>query len=135
MLRKAVANTLRANSNIFFRVGALIIGPLLSMFILRVYEDLKKEQVTLVLPLMREGELLSQMLNIFLEKKNNSSIEVTPLYISRKSSYIPALPDNCDADDILDFFEKIPINVNDFMKLLDIQYYDELYGKYTLYKL
>jgi hypothetical protein len=135
MIRKAIANTIRASTNIFFKVGAIIIGPLLSMFILRVYEDLKKEKITLVLPLMREGELLSQMLNILLEKKNDSLIEVKPLYISRKSSYIPALPDNCDADEILGFFEKIPVNVNDLMELLEMQYFDEKYGKYTLYKL
>ncbi|SOB91259.1 predicted HAD superfamily hydrolase [Ureibacillus xyleni] len=135
MIRKAVESTKTVINNPFFKVGATIAGPLLSMYILKVYKNLIEEGITLVLPLMREGELLSEMLQEVSKFSNNKSLEIKPLYISRKSSYIPALSDDNNIEDILNFFEGIAISINDLFKLFEIPYMDKVHGQKTLYEL
>ncbi len=135
MLRKLMENTIKSKENLFFKIGVTILGPLLSMYIKQIYSDMKKEKITLVLPLMREGSLLAAMLERFAENQNDKEIEVRPLYISRKSSYLPSLTEDTSAADVFSFFEGIPISLNDFMKMFELSIDDVKYGELSLYSL
>lgn len=135
MLRKLIENTVESKKNLYFNIGATILGPLLNVYIKKVYTDIKKEKITLVLPLMREGALLTEMLEKFSDYHMDNDIEVKPLYISRKSSYLPALTSDVNADEVFSFFEGIPINISDFMEMFEVSNYTSEYSKYTLYSL
>ncbi|MDE6760105.1 MAG: hypothetical protein K2J90_05405 [Lachnospiraceae bacterium] len=73
-----------------YELGAGVTGPVLSLYISWVCRRLQKLNITRIYPLMREGYLLGELLkkeaqNIGLE------LEVHPIYVSRKVTYIPSI--------------------------------------------
>lgn len=101
-LRK-LAGSLSANyrqeDRFWFEFGAIIIGPLLSVFSEWVVDIAIEEKIPKIYPLMREGGILSKFIKNSLQERGINDIEVRPLYISRRSSYLPSLA-YMDEDDI-----------------------------------
>lgn len=73
-----------------YELGNTVIGPVLSLYVTWVCKRLKQLGIKRIYPLMREGYLLGELL-----KKEAEHIqyplEVHPIYISRKVTYIPSI--------------------------------------------
>ncbi|MGE7945705.1 hypothetical protein [Lysinibacillus sp. NPDC093688] len=120
LLRKSISQSDLCKSNIYFRIGALLLGPLMSVFVQVVYEDLKAKGINLILPLMREGDLLNEMLLNQIDSQPNSSINTKPLYVSRKATYLPSLSKNTTVDEIINYFSSKLISIEDLCKMFEI---------------
>lgn len=73
-----------------YELGSAVTGPVLSLYISWVCKRLQKLQITRIYPLMREGYLLGELLKR--EAENiGFALEVHPIYISRKVTYIPSI--------------------------------------------
>lgn len=83
----------------WFEFGANVIGPLLSVFSEWVVDIAIEEKIPKIYPLMREGGILTKFIKNSLRERGNNDIEVKPLYISRRSSYLPSLV-NMDEDEL-----------------------------------
>lgn len=84
------------NERCFFELGAEVIGPVYSLFAEWVVRYAKKRGVKVILPLMREGELLSEVINRTLSQ-NDPSIVCKPAYISRSPAFVSSIyVDNYD---------------------------------------
>lgn len=120
MLRKVLCQQYRVKQNPYFAIGCLNVGPLLSAFIYNTYNNIKTEKRKVVLPLMREGELLSEMLDVLLREKEDSFTVVKPFYVSRKATYLPTASQH-SLHDIINFFESIHIPVKALYSFLEIE--------------
>lgn len=76
----------------WFEFGATILGPLLSVFTEWVVDTAIDKGIKKIYPLMREGGIITKLVNNSLIAREITDIEVKPLYISRRSSYLPSLP-------------------------------------------
>lgn len=119
-LRKAVAQSEFCQENIYFRLGAVMLGPLMSSFVATVIKDLKKKNISFVAPLMREGDLLVPLIENHLNSRNDTSMTCEPLFVSRKATYIPALSEQVTASEIIHYFATKLISIEDLCKLLEI---------------
>jgi predicted HAD superfamily hydrolase len=95
-LRSLAMNTIPESitgeeSRFWFRTGSGILGPVLSLYAEWVVDTAIKENVKNILPFMREGELLAELIK---RAAANRSVDliVTPFFISRKSSALLAEP-------------------------------------------
>ncbi|MDE5779179.1 MAG: hypothetical protein K2I10_11825 [Lachnospiraceae bacterium] len=75
---------------IAYELGAAVTGPVLSLYISWVCKRLQKLHITRIYPLMREGYLLGELLK---KQAQNMGfeLEVHPIYVSRKATYIPSI--------------------------------------------
>lgn len=73
-----------------YEIGATIVGPFLTMFISHVMKRMKELGIKRIYPLMREGYILGKLLEKEAEDQNYE-IEIHPIYISRKVTYIPSI--------------------------------------------
>lgn len=74
----------------WFRTGAMVLGPLMSGMAEWVLDTAKKEGISNIYPLMREGMLITKLLTQAAGyREENYHIE--PMYISRKSVCIPSI--------------------------------------------
>lgn len=136
MLRKVLQQQHQVKTNPYFEIGCLHIGPLLSAFIYNTYHDVKKEKRKVILPLMREGELLSEMFQVLLKITDDAVTTVKPLYVSRKATYLPTVSKQ-NVRDIISFFESIHIPVKSLLVLLEMELDNALisYAENNLYQL
>lgn len=74
----------------YYNLGSQIFGPVYSLYIDWVIDYAVKENIKNICPLMREGKLFGQMIQKAVNKRN-LDIQVIPLYVSRKSTYLPSL--------------------------------------------
>ncbi len=74
------------------RDGAMVFGPVLSRFVDWSAAHFKKAGVRKVLALMREGELLGEMLGNS-AKASGLELEIVPCYASRLATALPSLPE------------------------------------------
>lgn len=116
MLRKSLELNKNVKENDYFRIGALIIGPVLFTFISKCLQEILNKSVELVLPLMREGAILTEIINLIIEK-NNIDLCINPLYVSRRATFFPAKITKWSAQEFLVIFEEIDITVQDIYKL------------------
>ena len=73
-----------------YELGSAVTGPVLSLYVSWVCQRMKKLGIHRIYPLMREGYLLGDLL-----KKEATyegwELEVHPIYVSRKVTYIPSI--------------------------------------------
>lgn len=134
-LRKAIAQSDLSRNDIYFRIGSLILGPLMSLFTEVVYNDLKKKNINLLLPLMREGDLIHDLFLNRIKQESNASIYSKPLYVSRKSTFIPALSKKINAKGLISFFETRSISISDLCKMFNVPIYKEEIATLSIYRL
>lgn len=75
----------RGQDSFYYCFGGAICGPLFTFFCEWAVQMAKKENIRLIFPLMREGALYAGLLKLII-KYFNTDIDVTPLFVSRKSS-------------------------------------------------
>lgn len=112
-----------------FNIGSQIFGPVYTLFIEWVIQYAEKKGVKKICPLMREGALFSKMLNIAIEKKQ-LTIDVTPLYVSRKATYLPSLK-TFDEQTVEELLKRRKLALRDLFDLLQIDIGSTLFNKYT----
>lgn len=74
----------------WFRIGAMIFGPLMSGVAEWVLDTAEREGVTNIYPLMREGRILSRLLQQA-AKYREKKFHIEPIYISRRAVFVPSL--------------------------------------------
>ncbi len=73
-----------------YELGSAVAGPVLSLYVSWVCRRLRKSGIHRIYPFMREGYVLGKLL----EKESNAfrlGLQVHPVYVSRKVTYIPAI--------------------------------------------
>ena len=90
-LRKYAASNIRSDTDqseaAIFQLGAEVIGPVLALYADWIVQYAEEQKISVILPFMREGELLSVLINRS-AVHHNYDIECTPLYISRQAAFI-----------------------------------------------
>lgn len=84
------ADDFDAEQRSWFRIGAMIFGPLMSGVAEWVLDTAERESVTNIYPLMREGWILSQLLQQA-AKYREKEFHIEPMYISRRAVFVPGL--------------------------------------------
>ncbi len=89
-LRKLTVTQKNGKNLSAYEIGASIMGPFLSLYISWVVDRMEALHINRIYPLMREGYLLGKLLDQEV-KKRKLAIEIKPIYISRKVTYIPSI--------------------------------------------
>lgn len=92
-LRKLAASGYQGDDvqkKLCFELGASVVGPFLSLYITHVVERLKALSIHRIYPFMREGFLLGELLRKEAGYQGYE-LEVHPIYISRKVTYLPSI--------------------------------------------
>ncbi|MHA6481264.1 nucleoside-diphosphate sugar epimerase/dehydratase [Paenibacillus sp. strain BS8-2] len=132
-LRKAIEKSPSCSNN-FFKIGSLYLGPVLLCFIKLVVDDLTRKNISLILPLMREGDLLNMCLERYIKKRNHS-IHSEKLYVSRKSTYLPSLYKDSSVESVLHFFEGINLSIRDLYNLFGLEVLETPYSDKNFYQI
>ncbi|MBN2980617.1 hypothetical protein [Cohnella algarum] len=75
----------------WFEFGAAILGPIEIVSIEWVIDSALKERIRNIYPLMRGGEFHTNLINRSLEHRGIKGIKVKPLYVSRRSTFLPSI--------------------------------------------
>lgn len=102
----------------WFKIGAMILGPLFTYAMEWVIDQVEKNQITQIYPLMREGKILSLLLENAIKEKN-MNIKVEPLYVSRKVLY-DALKADVSKWEMITACETVHYKVKDIFSFYDI---------------
>ncbi|TWG31877.1 putative HAD superfamily hydrolase [Geobacillus sp. C56-T2] len=125
-LRKLAGNiqNYSADEEFWFRFGATVLGPFLSIFADWIIDLCIKENKKYIYPLMREGHLLSEVISKALVYRKEQLI-VRPLYVSRKATFYSFI-EHIDTK----FFEQLFKGKNDFVRLRNVTVYNffEMFG-------
>lgn len=92
-LRKLAASGYQGDDGqkkLCFELGASVVGPFLSLYITHVVERLKALSIHRIYPFMREGFLLGELLRKEAGYQGYA-LEVHPICISRKVTYLPSI--------------------------------------------
>ncbi len=89
-LRKLTGKKNNGKNFAAYEIGASIMGPFLSLYVSWVVDRMEALRINRIYPLMREGYLLGKLLEQEV-KKRKLLIEIKPIYISRKVTYIPSI--------------------------------------------
>lgn len=73
-----------------YTIGASILGPVLTFFIAHVCKRLKELSIHRIYPFMREGALYGKLLENEAQRQQYL-LEVKPIYISRKVTYVASI--------------------------------------------
>jgi glycosyltransferase involved in cell wall biosynthesis/FMN phosphatase YigB (HAD superfamily)/cellulose synthase/poly-beta-1,6-N-acetylglucosamine synthase-like glycosyltransferase len=93
-----------SDSSFFGRSGALLLGPLLTRFASWTCDQLVSAGVRKVGAFMREGELLGELLQREAAAAGHA-LEITPLYVNRKSTDLAAIG-KLSAENLMDWLER-----------------------------
>ena len=72
----------------WFRLGAFVFGPVMSGFAEWILDEADRERITEIYPLMREGWMISRLLENAV-KYRKPGYHIKPMYISRRSVLLP----------------------------------------------
>lgn len=117
--------------NSLYNLGTQVFGPVLTAFVEWVVDYCIQYQVKEIRPLMREGYLFTEMLKKTIEYKG-LNIQVTPLYVSRKSTYLLD-KENIDVADIQQLLWRQHFKVKDLFELLQLEQYPDWLKSYKEY--
>lgn len=124
VLRK-ISNNIKFDNiedDFFFQFGATILGPIFTLFAEWVIKYSLVLNIKNIYPLMREGKLLSKMIQHSLKFKKIYDIEVKPIYISRESIFLAS----CESfsKEIYDeIINRDDFTIQDLFKTLGIETY------------
>ncbi len=110
----------RHASNDAFEDGAFIFGPVLARFADWSLDLFSRAGVKLVLALMREGELLGELLRRA-AAANNVNLTVVPCYVSRKSTALASLYNGITSEKLYELLTGGPVlRIRDALKILGV---------------
>lgn len=104
-----------------YEIGSSIVGPFLTTYISYVCDRLQKSGIKRIYPFMREGYILGELL----EKEAASrgmELEVKPIYISRKVTYIPSIT-KIDREEIENMIGARNLTINESLRLMGLESY------------
>lgn len=134
-LRKVISN-LTNNYNeeekFWFRFGASIIGPVLTIFSQYTIDRAMEEDIKVIRPFMREAVVLEPLLKRAAEVKNYEC-DIKSLYISRAATFLPAM-ENITANSLDSIFSIKNIRFQDAMKIIGLELEDMLEFKDYYYQ-
>ncbi len=109
-----------------YETGASVVGPFLVMFTSHVCSRLKELGIKSIYPLMREGYILGKLLEAEAAYRR-MDLEVHPLYISRKVTYIPSI-EKINREEIENMIGARNLTVEESVKLmgLDWQWFSDV---------
>ncbi|WP_097460542.1 HAD family hydrolase [Mangrovitalea sediminis] len=90
----------------FFLYGACYLGPVLAGFSRWLVERSRSLGVAKVVSLMREGALIRQCMLAELAAQSDDNIDVCLAYVSRRSTYLPALDLSRFVEDVTKVFQR-----------------------------
>lgn len=100
--------------------GAQVLGPALAVFAAWVRACAKESGISDVLPLMREGHMITQLLNQYADE----DLSVCPTYLSRRLLFQAGLA-NASVDDLRNLrFGNLESSVEDYLKLINLRLTD-----------
>lgn len=136
-LRKVVvnlSNNYEYDDRFWFEFGASIMGPVLVPFVEWSVDIAVEENLDYIAPLMREGVILSKLLSKSLERRNNHNINISPLFVSRKATYLPSII--CiNENEIKDYIDSSNVKLKDFLLNLGLKCKEEFDIDISLYEL
>ena len=107
-----------------FSLGSAVTGPVLSLYASWVCERLRKLGIKRIYPLMREGYLLGELLKN--EAENiGMDLEVHPIYVSRKVTYIPSIT-HVNREEIENMVGARNLTIRESFKLMGLEENDFL---------
>ena len=130
-LRKLVAASLHAQdeADLWWRqLGAMILGPFVTAASEWVLDLAEENGISRILPLMREGLFLKELLDRAADYREKP-FHVEPLFVSRKSVYMPSLSIIRD-EEIKVIIETYNIRIKDVFKALEIEHLAEPFAEY-----
>jgi FMN phosphatase YigB (HAD superfamily) len=86
----ACSQSSRDDGNFFFAFGAEVIGPLYALFADWVIQYAERRGIGIILPFMREGELLARVVSRACDARG-ANILCEPLYVSRQPAFIAGI--------------------------------------------
>lgn len=127
------------NYHFWYEFGAGVLGPVLTLFVEWIVKTAINEDIAHICPLMREGVILSKLLQNSLTFHGFDGISVKPLYVSRESTFLPSkgvfnqelyysyflrknftVKNLFSSLDILHLLDKVDIDICPGMRLLDL---------------
>lgn len=112
-----------------FLIGAQIIGPVYTLFVEWVVDLAIKKGISKIVPLMREGELYTQLLHAVV-KKRNLPINIETIYISRKSSHL-AQYEFVTSQQVLELMQRNRVQLKSVFDLLLVDIQQTVYEQYA----
>lgn len=128
-LRRLLAGVLNKKDDFWFSLGGQILGPFLVIFCEWVIQIAVQEGRKEIFPLMREGSLLTKILNRIIEKRG-LDIQVSPLYVSRQATFL-ASKETINKDILHSFFERRNFTVKDLFQALEIDHHLSTFEQYA----
>lgn len=107
--------------DVYWQIGSLVIAPLLTIACEWVLDYCVKHGISRIYPLMREGQILNELLQMSIARKY-LNITSTPLYVSRKSTFLPSLDINAPIEHMT---QKKNITIGDFLEMLNLKCYED----------
>lgn len=91
-LRKIIMDhtSYKGDERTAYELGSVVTGPVLSLYVSWVCERMKQLGIHRIYPLMREGYLLGELLKKEADELG-MELEVHPIYVSRKVTYVPSI--------------------------------------------
>ena len=113
--RSLISNTCKVdNYKEYFEYGSFTIGPIMALFADWIVDNAKKYNIKKILPFMREGELLTQLIQKVAEYEN-LDIEVKPVYVSRQSTNLASIIKTTYKELERRFYRPSPLSVKDLL--------------------
>ncbi|WP_271713586.1 HAD hydrolase-like protein [Anaeromicropila herbilytica] len=103
----------------WFDIGACVMGPLLSAATEWVLDTADENNILNIYPLMREGKILSKLLDQA-QKARNTKYNIKPTYVSRKALLLPSIQ-HIDKERIKEILNIRYIKIKDVFQLLNIE--------------
>lgn len=89
----------------------------LTLFIEKLYKQVKREEIEKVFFLSREGEFLKRLFDAYLERVNDTELQTNYLFVSRKSTFVASLDEDLDKESFFTLFRQYnKISSKNFMK-------------------
>jgi len=107
------------NLKVFYNFGAEVIGPLYTLFAEWIIRYAKKRNANIVLAFMREGELLSNVINRA-AKASNSDVVSVPTYISRHPAFMASIFEENYEERLSVLFRRNELTTRQLLKFFDI---------------
>ncbi|WP_018305798.1 HAD-IA family hydrolase [Desulfitobacterium hafniense] len=125
----AALNAPKADEERFwYGLGAMELGPLMTLATEWVLDIAEKESIKQIFPLMREGKFLSELL-LQAKAARKSDVRIKPLYISRKALY-PALLGVLKEKDIQYLLTTHQMKLKSLLELLQIEEVKSEFAQY-----
>lgn len=118
-LRKLAASYCNEKEKDIYELGAAVAGPFLALYITYVVERLQTLGIHRIYPLMREGYLLGELLKREAAYKQYS-LDVHPIYISRKVTYLPSI-ERINREEIENLIGTRNLTVGEAIRLLHLE--------------